>query len=392
MASGRALYIAPPVHYNPAIQLDTQEKLREGVEAVARALITQGAEPFEDGEHRWFAWVASPTFNGYSKGDLLIVDTCLRMESVFLAYTLAIWTINGSHNKLQKIVRERRERGRQAEIVVDSEELHELCNQIYLAYLVLVDQCKGNLIMWNQRTHPYRCAEHYANTCNVLINICAALHTVAFIEYAQQMKSKLTKSSWARLFLFIALRFERAYFILTDFVWVMYGGSHITAVNLQRVCLGFVLYYRAKAYMISIQSLGDSTSKHTRSLGTKYTESEIALAFAQRSIYLLRPLVDNPFFGFQDRARNLLDHSEQIVRERFLAAPDTSFVRKRVETAEDYDKLGRVVDTCLSDAQAKHMLRVHAETGGRSVYHYQPDLRYGNYDAFLHHALSMPEV
>lgn len=385
MASTRALYIVPPRHLHEGTELDTVEKLREAVEAVGRALIFQGTEPFEGGEKRWYAWRTSPTFNGFSKEELpWVMSTCLRLESIFLGYTYAIWVINHVHSKLQNTDSS----GEEPEFQTD--DLREWLQKLYLAYLVLVDQVKGNLLLWNQRMQPYPCAEYFTHTCNVLINICAALHTIVFVEYGKRAGVKLSDSTWARLFLFVALRFERAYFLLTDFVWVMYGGSHISAVNLQRVCVGYVLYYRAKTYIISLRALGDLHANRSQSLrGSKYSESEIALAMAQRAIYLLRPLVNNPFFGFQERANQLLAYAEKIVRERVLCFERSSVVCNRIKSAKDYDKLDKIIKSYITDDQARHMLLVRSQTKDRL--YYVPDETYGNYDAFAYHAFPMPE-
>lgn len=366
-------------------ELDTIEKLREAVESVARALILQGNEPFEAGEHRWYAWRASPTFNGVPKQDLpWVMATCPRMEAIFLGYTYAIWVINYVHGKLQKTT------DSAEETELPTEELREWLQKLYLAYLFLVDQVKGNLLLWNQRMQPYPCAEYFTHTCNALISLCAALHTIVFIEYGKRAGVKLSDSTWARLFLFVAVRFERTYFLLTDFVWVMYGGSHISAVNLQRVCVGYILYYRAKTYIISVRAIGDSANHRARSpTSYRYSESEVALAMTQRAIYLLRPLVNNPFFGFQDRAKNLLAYAEKTVRERVLSFDRSALVCNRVNTSKDYDKLEKIVKTYITDDQARHMLLVRAQTKDR--FHYMPDDNYGNYDALAYHAFPMPQ-
>lgn len=392
MASTRTLYIIPPEHFVKRIDLDTEQKLREAVESVARGLLDQGRDPFPGKEHRWFSWKVSPTFNGFVEGDFIISNTCLRTEAIFIGYAFAIWTINSVHKELQEIAIQRSgidDSGKNME--KDITDMQDMCNRIYLSYLVLVDLVKGNLLLWSQRAHPYESAEYYMHTANVLINICAALHTIAFVEYGQANKSiKLSKTTWARLFLFIAIRFERAYFILTDFVWVMYGGNHPSAISLQRICLGYILYYRAKTYVLCLSAIMDDPKRSIRT-DRRFSSSEMIMALAQRSVYLLTPLVNNVHFGFNTRSRKLLVYSEQMIRESYLSVSQDSVTRRRITNSEEYNILHPIISEVIREDQSRNMLRVKAQTD-KHGFHFTPDLQFGNYDSYMYHALEMPEV
>lgn len=397
MASNEQLSIIPPFHYKSPVVLNTELKLREGIESINRCMINQGKEAFDKGEHRWYAWVASPTFNGCAE-QTVICNTCVRMEAIFLGYTFAIWTINNVHEELRELVLRRLDLQQKTsstghatenndDVSPDPDDMRNICNRLYLVYLVLVDSVKGNLVLWNQRSHPYPSAEYYTETCDVLINICAGLHTIAFIEYGQSQKkgAQLSKTTWARLFLFVAIRFERAYFILTNFVWVMYGGGNDSAIALQRICMGYLLYYRAKAYILVILSITDNATKESKT-HKNYSDSEYVLALAQQSLYLLQPLVKNPFFGFQTRSKKLIDFSEMRIREHYSSVPITSITRRRITTREEYDQLESIVSECINDSQARNMLQTPAHIEMHHRY-FQPDPQYGNYDGFLYHAM-----
>lgn len=391
MASTSNLFIIPPVHFVNRIGLDTEQKLREAIESISRGLIDQGLSPFTGNEHRWFAWKVSPTFNGFVDGDLIISNSCLRTEAVFIGYAFAIWTINSAHAELRAISVSRDEAQKTSSVYKDVTDMSDMCNRLYLAYLILVDVVKGNLILWNQRTHPYESAEYYTETTNVLINICAALHTIAFVEYGQSNKAiKLSKTTWARLFLFIAIRFERAYFLLTDFVWVMYGGNHPSAISLQRICLGYILYYRAKTYILCLSAIMEDPKRDVRT-NRMYNSSEMIMALAQRSVYLLTPLITNIHFGFSTRSQKLIAYAEQMIRENYLSVRPDSITRKRITNADEYDKLESIVSEVIKDEQARNMLRVKAQTNKHN-FHFVPDEDFGNYDGFMYHAIEMPEI
>lgn len=390
MACDRKLWIEPPVHYIDRIGLDTEIKLREAVESVARRLIVKSTEGFEEhDEMRWYAWIASPTFNDFAKDRVVITSTCLRFETIFLGYAYAIWTINGTHEELRELVLRRSKAGTNPLIRTDYSDLEKIVDRLHFAYLVLTDIVKGNLLLWNRRSHPYESAEYYIETTNVLINICVALHTLAFVEFGQSDKNKINNSTWARLFLFIAIRFERAYFLLSSFVWLMYGGTHPTATALQRVCMGYILYYRAKTYIMCILTIISDPKKDIR-MDRPYSSLEMILAFAQRCVWLCTPLVRNIHFGFQSRAKKLLEYAEKTIRQSYIAVPKTSISRKTIESEEDYNNLEHIISFIITDGQSKHMLAVMAKS--RNGFRFVPNFDYGNYNGFEHFSLRMPDL
>jgi hypothetical protein len=246
----------------------------------------------------------------------------------------------------------------------DASEMKEMSKRMYELYTIIKEVLTPSVSLCVMGQSLPLCPELSVQTCNALMCIVRAFHTIitfTTLEMAKTKKGdKVKDSTSAAMCMHISLMFYEAYSILTKCVWPYYIWDSPSYVATERTALQQYLMGNGHFYMIRAHLFAYRQQTSCKD-GQR---AMVQLCLLRRAYYLIRILSEGSFLGFHDASTVLKGWViAQInnIRQHWTIDPAQE---QKIETPEQYDAIERHILHVLDKRDARHLLKMHIKIYG----------------------------